>query len=260
MKHFRLFMMLALLVAGVRGAWADVNYGVIISPSDLDGAGYSVINSTIRQGVTISTNYYWTQGPRAGEFFVKVTGTNRQSNALTANNVSTYLQPNEIDGYNAAITVEYEGRNFDYNSTGYNYVDYLIVIRYTPKNHAATYTVESNISEGGIQGYGTWPHGETASLSGNTLTISTGNNSSYAPVILGNWNVNDYIIPKAVEGYNVKVTVEGSVIKLNYYQTWTKDGLEYSTFHIQSTTNQGMMDSKFDFISNKPELAVRLYL
>ena len=59
-------MMLALLVAGVRGVWADVNYGVIIDPSDIDGAGYSVINSTISQGVTISTSYYWSRGPCAG--------------------------------------------------------------------------------------------------------------------------------------------------------------------------------------------------
>ena len=105
-------------------------------------------------------------------------------------------------------------------------------------------------------------NGETATLQRvhPVHTSIIGSSSSYAPVILGNWNVNDYIVPKAVEGYNVKVTVEGSVIKLNYYQTWIKDGLEYSNYHIQSTSNQGFMDSKFDFISGQPELAVRLHL
>lgn len=170
---------------------------------------------------------------------------------ITSSNIATYIKPKEVSGYSAAITSVSRG---DYTNVN------TFVITYTVTTRSRTYTVSSNISDGGIQSYGTWPHGETASLSGNTLTISTPSSSSYAPVALDNWNVNEYIIPKAVSGYKVTITVEGSTIKLNYYKTWVKDGLEYSSYHIQSSSNQGLMDDKFDFIPNKPELAVRLYL
>ena len=170
---------------------------------------------------------------------------------ITSSNIATYIKPKEVSGYSATITSVSRG---DYTNVN------TFVITYTVTTHSRTYTVSSNISDGGIQSYGTWPHGETASLSGNTLTISTPSSSSYAPVALDNWNVNKYIIPKAVSGYKVTITVEGSTIKLNYYKTWVKDGLEYSSYHIQSSSNQGLMDDKFDFIPNKPELAVRLYL
>ena len=170
---------------------------------------------------------------------------------LSTSNINNYVKPKEVDGYSATISaVEFTGYSNTFN----------FVITYTPTIHSRTYTVSSNLSQGGIDGYGTWPHDEEPSLSGNTLTISTPSGSSYAPVALDNWNVNEYIIPKAVSGYKVTITVEGSTIKLNYYKTWVKDGLEYSSYHIQSSSNQGMMDEKFDFIPNKPELAVRLYL
>lgn len=170
---------------------------------------------------------------------------------ITSSNIATYIKPKEVSGYSAAITSVSRG---DYTNVN------TFVITYTVTTRSRTYTVSSNISDGGIQSYGTWPHGETASLSGNTLTISTPQTSSYAPVALDNWNVNKYIIPKTVSGYKVTITVEGSTIKLNYYKTWVKDGLEYSSYHIQSSSNQGLMDDKFDFIPGQHELAVRLYL
>lgn len=170
---------------------------------------------------------------------------------ITSSNIATYIKPKEVSGYSATIT--------SVSRSGYTNVNNF-VITYTVTTHSRTYTVSSNISDGGIQSYGTWPHDEEASLSGNTLTISTPSGSSYAPVVLDNWNVNEYIIPKAVSGYKVTITVEGNTIKLNYYKTWVKDGLEYSSYHIQSSSNQGLMDDKFDFISGQPELAVRLYL
>ena len=263
MKKIKLFMMLALLVAGVNGAWAQqyIDYGLVYSPSDLEGVGFSVIESTIQNGVTINTSYTWSGGTHAGEQLISVEGTDSYWYALTPENISSYIEPKAIDGYNSSITVSQVTRRNEYSSY-YGYCNYVIVIRYTPKFHSETYTVQSNITGGGIQSTGNWPHNETATLSsdGKTLTISNANNNAYAPVVLANWNVNNYIVPKTVTGYNVAITVEGSTIKLNYYQTWTKDGLEYSTFHIQSTNNQGMMDSKFDFISGQPEVAVRLHL
>ena len=260
MKKIKLFMMLALLLAGVSSAMAQqgIAYGVVYDPSDLDGRGFEVTNSTIANNVIIHGDRVWTSGEHAGEqaIFVENGGNYYR---LTSNNVSNYIRPKAIEGYNSSITVA-DVDNYGTYSSYYNYCYYVVVITYKPINHAETYTVQSNLAQGGIQGFGTWPHGETPSLSGNTLTIRTGKNSRYAPVVLANWNVNDYIIPKTVTGYNVAITVEGSTIKLNYYQSWTQNGLEYSTFHIQSTSNQGMMDSKFDFISGQPEVAVRLHL
>lgn len=248
-------------------------YGVEYSPSDLEGVGFTIINSHFNDDVEVVGSYSFSSGTHAGERLIVLEGAISNWTNLTDDNVSTYIKANDIEGYNSTISVV---------STSYGYFDYdeweyvrpyyswyqshgvsnVVVISYTPKFHSETYTVESNITGGGIQSTGNWPHDETATLSsdGKTLTISNANNSDFAPVVLANWNVNNYIVPKAVEGYKVAMTVEGSVIKLNYYQTWIKDGLEYSNYHIQSTSNQGLMDSKFDFIAGQPELAVRLHL
>ena len=266
MRKIKLFMMLALLVAGVSGAWAQQRkaYGVVYSPSDLEGVGFTITNSDMDYGVTVNGNYYLTSGSHVGESLIMLEGQYASYANLTTDNISNYVKANDIDDYNSSISVvsinSYNSPYIDW------YTDYgiqnVVVIRYTPKFNTETYTVESNLEGGGIQSTGNWPHNEVATLSsdGSTLTISNANNNAYAPVVLATWNVNKYIVPKSVSGYKVAITVEGSTIKLYYYQTWTKDGLEYSNFHIQSTSNQGMMDEKFDFISGQPELAVRLYL
>ena len=250
MRKIQLFMMLALLVMGIDSAWAQQQkiYYVQITPADLEGAGLTVTNRQYSQSIVIIHGTL-SDGTEA----VALQGNDVNNANLTTQNISSYIKANEVEGYNSNITV---------TTSGNYYVSRYINIRYTPKTHSETYTVESNLAAGGIQSTGNWPHNETATLSsdGKTLTISNANNNAYAPVILANWNVNKYIIPKTVTGYNVAITVEGSTIKLNYYQTWTENGLEYSTFHIQSTSNQGMMDSKFDFISGQPEVAVRLHL
>lgn len=265
MQKIKLLLLLALLCVGVSESWGQdyIDYGLVYSPSDLDGVGIKVKNYTIRNGVTINDSYSWSSGEHAGESLISVEGTSSYNNALTANNVSQYIEPITVEGYTSSITVSQVTRRNAYSSY-YNYCDYVIVITYAPSTHSRAYTISSNISDGGIQSYGNWPHNETASISENTLTITTSNSSAYAPVILANWNVNKYITAKSVDGYKVGITVEGSTIKLNYYKTWVKDGLEYSNFHIQSTNNQGLMDEKFDFIPGQSdgqrELAVRLYL
>lgn len=265
MQKIKLLLLLTLLCVGVSESWGQnyIDYGLVYSPSDLDGVGIKVKNYTIRNGVTINDSYSWSSGEHAGESLISVEGTSSYYYALTANNVSQYIEPITVEGYTSSITVS-EVTRWNAYSSYYNYCDYVIVITYAPSTHSRAYTISSNISDGGIQSYGNWPHNETASISGNTLTIKTTNNSAYAPVILANWNVNKYITAKSVDGYKVGITVEGSTIKLNYYKTWVKDGLEYSNFHIQSTNNQGLMDEKFDFIPGQSdgqrELAVRLYL
>ena len=265
MRKIKLLLLLTLLVVGVSESWGQdyIDYGLVYSPSDLDGVGIKVKNYTIRNGVTINDSYSWSSGEHAGESLISVEGTSSYYYALTANNVSQYIEPITVEGYTSSITVS-EVTRWNAYSSYYNYCDYVIVITYAPSTHSRAYMISQNISDGGIQSYGNWPHNETASISGNTLTIKTTNNSAYAPVILANWNVNKYITAKSVDGYKVSITVEGSTIKLNYYKTWVKDGLEYSNFHIQSTNNQGLMDEKFDFIPGQSdgqrELAVRLYL
>lgn len=289
MRKIKLFMLLTLLCVGVSESWgqqawtgetATADYTVIINPSDIGGGITQTeeksITYTYKSGGFFSTTYTctsaiegpysWTSGEHAGETVYSVEGVPaRGSNyfpyvyPINNSNVSTYFSAKDVDDYQSTISVAEVTENGTYSSY-YQYCRRVIVVSYTPTNHSRTYTVSSNLSQGGIDGYGTWPHDEEASLSGNTLTISTPSGSSYVPVALGNWNVNEYIIPKAVSGYKVTITVDGSTIKLNYYKTWVKDGLEYSNFHIQSTSNQGMMDDKFDFIPGQRELAVRLYL
>ena len=237
---------------------AQRSYAIVATPNDINGGVKKIKDYS--NSIKIYDTYSWISGSHAGEQVVVVEGSSDY--VLTSNNINEYLQPIAIDDYDASLTlhtIQYTSDEYIEWNNEYGVIK-LVFVTYTPKIHSRTYTVSSNISDGGIQSYGTWPHGETASLSGNTLTISTDQTSSYAPVALDNWNVNEYIVPKAVSGYKVTITVEGSTIKLNYYKTWVKDGLEYSSYHIQSSSNQGLMDDKFDFIPGQPELAVRLYL
>lgn len=236
------------------------SYLIGCTPTDL-GATFSIKNANMPNNTTLArTSWYLGQGTYKGYSIVTATRNSTQNpSQLTSDNASSYIEGKAIEDYD--ISYEVTDDYLDANTGDGIYHARIVNIKYTPSVTSRSYTVSSNLSQGGIDGFvGTWPHDEEASLSGNTLTISTPSGSSYAPVALDNWNVNEYIIPKAVSGYKVTITVEGSTIKLNYYKTWVKDGLEYSNFHIQSSSNQGMMDEKFDFIPDQPELAVRLYL
>ena len=100
MRKIKLFMMLALLCAGVSGAWAvDVNYAVIWDHS-LPNAGYSLKTTSLRRGTI-------TSGPN--ETVLKTTRDDGTPTALTNDNIKTYVQANTVTDYTSTVYVNSGG-------------------------------------------------------------------------------------------------------------------------------------------------------
>lgn len=80
-------------------------------------------------------------------------------------------------------------------------------------------------------------------------------------------NYSDYITPNTVDGYelsSVSVNESSLVITITYAKskliTWSDGVFTYSNYHIQSTSNKGYMDDKFDYYPGQPEVAISLKL
>lgn len=254
------------------------NYSVVTNPSDLDNSGVTLNNTNITYSFrnktytsSIGGPYTWTSGEHEGETVYSVENVPSVGEnyfplyyPITNSNVNDYFTGKEIDGYDvSSISVAEVSSTGDYASY-YNYCRRVIVVNYTPKSHTLYYKVQYN--EGAPDGKGfslktnSLAHGTSLSANGTTITASTGNNSSYVPERITWKNVDDVISPTAVDGYLVKAIVSGGtgtqgdpyIITLNYYNNWVIDGLEYSTFHVESTGHQ--------YTLPEGEVAVSLYL
>ena len=106
MRKIKLFMMLALLVAGVSGAWAaDVNYAVIWDHS-LPNAGYTLKTRTLTNALGQNRGTI-TSGPN--ETVLKTTRSNGTPLALTNDNINTYVQANTVTDYTSTVYVNSGG-------------------------------------------------------------------------------------------------------------------------------------------------------
>lgn len=106
MRKIKLFMMLALLVAGVSGAWADdVNYAVIWDHS-LPNAGYTLKTTTLRNANGQNRGTI-TSGPN--ETVLKTTRNNGTPLALTNDNINTYVQANTVTDYTSTVYINSGG-------------------------------------------------------------------------------------------------------------------------------------------------------
>lgn len=174
---------------------------------------------------------------------------------IVSNNVNTYLQPKAVEGYTATIS----------SVIGTEYINvYSVAITYSPIYYTRYYTIQYNDGAPSGKGYSlkttSLDNGTTLTRNGNSITASTGNNSNYAPTLITWENVDDVIEPTAVSGFATKTIVSGGkgtqaepyIITINYYNNWVIDGLEYSTFYVESTDHQYALPSG--------EVAVSLYL
>ena len=152
-------------------------------------------------------------------------------------------------------TVSYEGlptgttggftiKNTSYFKTGDTYYDYYVYNLITSSDNSSDLTINDYYA---VDGY---PY----TLSGDSYCIS---------ITSGNYA--DYITPNTYSDYKVRsVSVDETALKItiSYSQvlTWSDGDFTYSNYHIQSTSNQGFMDTKFDYYPDKPEVAVSLKL
>lgn len=106
MRKIKLFMMLALLVVGVSGAWAeDVNYAVIWD-HELPNAGYTLKTTTLTDDWSYNRGTI-TSGPN--ETVLKTTRSNGTPLALTNDNINTYVQANTVTDYTSTVYVNSGG-------------------------------------------------------------------------------------------------------------------------------------------------------
>lgn len=174
---------------------------------------------------------------------------------INNSNITTYLQPKAVEGYTATIS---SVGTSDYWNT------FTVTVTYTPIYHTRYYTVHYNEGAPSGKGYSlktnSLANGTTLTRNGNSITAATGNNSNYAPTLITWENVDDVIEPTAVSGFATKTIVSGGkgtqtepyIITINYYNNWVIDGLEYSTFYVESTDHQYALPSG--------KVAVSLYL
>lgn len=229
-------------------------YGVVITPSDFnDESNWGLLKT--KEGDVSIQKRYWSGD---AEYFVGVYGYDGQF--ITNSNVSQYVEPATLAGYNTPTMTVSTTQPSSYTGSHASSYYYWITISYEPTKYSLTYQVvyDSSISGAGYSLKSTsLPHG-TLSSSGNILTATTSNFSSYAPTILDWSNVNDYIQANTVSGYFTNIQVGAGTngydynIYLNYYQKWNDGIFEYSTYHTQGTTNQGTLPAG--------EVAISLYM
>jgi len=276
MRKIKLFMMLALLVAGVSGAWANP---VSFSYSDFTGQGSSQTYTPIsasKDGVTVSSDRGY--GPSGNNHFriyaggkLSITSSKKITSVYVRFSASNY---NNLSGDNFSKYSSYSAGSYGIWTGLSNSVELT--------NNATTQARITYIYvsfEGSV--LYTWsssPEGIEGDLEVISSPISYSfNNTNYESDITGPRDFGGDI-GKAISVTNVPSIIVlqngtpydfpyysynyfyGSASSITYYKFWVKDGLEYSNYHVQSTRNHGFMDDKFDYFSDKPELAVRLYL
>lgn len=125
MKHFKLFMMVALLVMGVSNAWASDEYYRVVYAGDLTSGGYSLIRTNLDRGTLTNNN------PAEGyirahrDNFIVTLAPTRLTNA----NVGTYIQATEYEGYASSVSVSSNTTSVRIGNS--NYDVFTITITYT---------------------------------------------------------------------------------------------------------------------------------
>lgn len=233
-------------------------YIMYSTPNDI-GGGYAITNPDLPRGTLSETGLSLVSGDYAGYPIIKAVYNSSYTapTFLSSSRINSYISAKAVTGYSASIVAPSE---YDYYTrVNYNnetvYV-YVITIRYTPNSdaHRSYYKVQYNTAAPSGKGY---TLNTSVTLANNTtVTNSSGstydfyasnpsNNDHVAAVI--NWkNVDKVISPTTVNGYLTKVIAGGGsgtqadpyIITINYFQQWEKDGLLYSTFHVESTSHQ----------------------
>lgn len=237
MQKIKLFMVLALLCVGVSESWArTVYYVFFVEPEDLTEARISISNKNLSDNTELQmqgTYYNVVAAVRSGT---------QNPTRLYSYNIGDYIDVPEVEGYNVSMTVSSSTYNYSFG-TAYN-----VTINYTPIKTTYRYNVTwDDISGAGFELAGnTLPVG-TITRNGNVLT-ATSSNSSYSPTIIGYNNVNMYIRPNKIEGYKPIITITTNTsgtydktIHISYFRTWNDGVLEYSFYHTQASTDQGVM-------------------
>lgn len=237
MQKIKLFMMLALLVAGVSGAWGqqtqtfDVVYtGRTISQE----AGF-----TATTGATISYTHsgMWGSSTRQVTIQSYTANTIVVTGQYATSNVSEYrdylprfITPNEVTGYSASVSVS----------------GTTVTIAYAPMTIKYRVLWDKEFVQGG--GYtltGTNPTNATLSTeNGGDILVITGTNGNPPTRWDDNTNLSTYISPIPVTGYTTGLYFMPNETQLGY------EGTIYVNYHTTATENKWTDDNKIYDYSN----------
>lgn len=228
MQKIKLFMVLALLMAGVSGAWADTqSFSVVYSGrTTSQGAGYTA-NTTSN----ITFSYYgrtYTAG-KIQEGYTRdgfvVDGTNAIYYDYYAQYLPNFITPTEVTGYSASVSVS----------------GTTVTIAYAPMTIKYRVLWDKEFVQGG--GYtltGTNPTNATLSTeNGGDILVITGTNGNPPTRWDDNTNLFTYITPIPVTGYTTDLYFRPNETQLGY------EGTIYVNYHTTATetvTTDGIYD------------------
>ncbi len=246
MRKIKLFMMLALLVAGVSGTWAATQtFNVVYTGrTTSQGAGYVAVtnrditfrygNRTITAG-RIQTGYTKTQFTVSGNYA-------DYPDYYYESLPNDFIEASEVEGYQASVSISRTQEGWDYI--------YTVTIAYAPMTIKYRVLWDKEFVQGG--GYtltGTNPTNATLSIeNGGDILVITGTNGNPPTRWDENTKLSTYITPNAVEGYTTglyfmpnetQLGYEGTIY-VNYHTTATKtittDGIyDYSNIYTRET-------------------------
>jgi len=233
MKHFKLFMMFALLVAGVSSAWGQQTqtFNVVYTGrTTTQGAGftaqgtisYTHYNGGIWGGTT--TRQVTIQSYTANT--IVVTGQYATSNVNEyRDNLPKFVTPTEVTGYHASVSVS----------------GTTVTIAYAPMT--IKYRVlwdKEFVQDAGYTLTGTYPANATLSTeNGGDILVITGTNDTPPTRWDEDTELETYITPNPVEGYNTGLYFMPNETQLGY------EGTIYVNYHTTATetvTTDGIYD------------------
>lgn len=228
MRKIKLFMMLALLVVGVSGAWAQQpqtqTFNVVYTGrTTTQGAGIVNAQGTI--------NYYdygnWSVTIQSfDQTSITVTGRYASTDAGTYGQyLPNYITAKEVTGYSASVSVS----------------GTTVTIAYAPMTIKYRVMWDKEFIQGG--GYtltGTNPTNATLSTeNGGDILVITGTNGNPPTRWDKNTNLSTYITPNAVAGYTTGLYFMPNETQLGY------EGTIYVNYHTTATetvTTDGIYD------------------
>ena len=246
MKKTKLFMMLALLVMGVSGAWAATQtFNVVYTGrTTSQGAGYEAVTNrdiTFRYGsrpITagrIQTGYTKTQFTVSGNY---ADYPEYYYESLPNN----FIEATEVEGYQASVSISRTREGWDYI--------YTVTIAYAPMTIKYRVMWDKEFIQGaGYKLTGKNPDNATITSGDDAdILVITGTGDNAPTRWDDNTDLSYYITPRAVTGYRTdlyfmpnetQLGYEGTIY-VNYHTTATKtittDGIyDYSNIYTRET-------------------------
>lgn len=197
MQKIKLFLLLALLVAGVSGAWATTReYSVVYTGrTTTQGAGYEIINTRVSNNTTITSDN------DAPTVVLYRNSTWQDPTALSNSTIGNYIRPRVVENYDAAISLS----------------GTTITIAYSPKTVRYRVLYEmATLSGTGYTLTGTNPQNGRITSAADATVLEIQKTGTAEIATLTTENVGNYISARQITGYTTSYYVNTNEAQLGY--------------------------------------------